>query len=58
MFDVKKATDEATVEIAKEKAETAKKRIKEKLVLIDKAKKVVSNLERELDDLYDELGQN
>lgn len=58
MFDVKKASEEAAAEIQKEKAEKAKGRIKEKLVLIDKAEKVVANLKRELEDLYGELGQN
>jgi len=58
MFDIKKAKEEAEKEIAQEKGEKAKKRIKEKMAALDTAKKVVQNIERELDDLYVELGQS
>jgi ppGpp synthetase/RelA/SpoT-type nucleotidyltranferase len=58
MFDVKQVAAEAQKEITEEKMKEAKRRVKEKLTLLDKAQKVVSNLERELEDLYGELGQN
>jgi F0F1-type ATP synthase epsilon subunit len=58
MFDIKKAKEEAEKELAIEKGEKAKKRIKEKLSQMDAAKKVVQNIERELEDLYVELGQS
>lgn len=58
MFDIKKAKAEAEKEIADEKAVEAKKRIKEKMKLRDQAKKVLANIEREIEDLYAELGQD
>jgi len=58
MFDIKKAKEEAEKELAQEKGEKAKKRIKEKLTQLDSAKKVIQNIERELEDLYVELGQS
>lgn len=58
MFDIKKAKAEAEKELATEKGEKAKKRIKEKLAQLDAAKRVVQNIDRELEDLYVELGQS
>jgi hypothetical protein len=58
MFDVKKVVEDAKKEVAEEAAKVAKSRVKDKLLLLEKAKKVVANLERELEDLYAELGQN
>lgn len=58
MFDVKQVITEAQKELNDEKAKQAKTRVKDKLVQLDKAKKIVSNLERELEDLYAELGQD
>lgn len=55
MFDLSKAKAEAQKEFAEERVESAKRKIKSKLLEIDKAKKVVRNLERELEDLYAEL---
>jgi DNA anti-recombination protein RmuC len=57
MFDIKKVQDEAAKEVAEERAKKAKESVKEKLRQIDKAKQIVSNLERELDDLYVQLSQ-
>ena len=57
IFDIKKVSDEAEKELVEEKLKDAKRRIKEKLILLDRAKKVVANLERELEDLYVELSQ-
>ncbi len=41
-----------------EKAKEAKERIKTKLKELDRAKKVVTNVEREIEDLEDELSQS
>jgi len=49
---------EAVKEFNEEKAKEAKGRIKTKLKELDKAKKVVTNIERELEDLEDELSQD
>lgn len=57
MFDVKKAQEEAQKEVAEERTKRAKELIKEKLRAIDKAKHVVANLERELEDLYADIGR-
>lgn len=58
MIDIKKAQEEAARELADEKAKDAKEKIKSKLREIGKAKKIVANLERELEDLYIEIGQS
>ena len=55
MFDMKKIKDEAEKELQKERAEKAKKKIKNKLQEIESAKLIVRNLERELEDLYVEI---
>lgn len=51
MIDVKKVLTEARAEIAKEKAEKAKKQLVDKLRQLDTAKTVVGNIEREIADL-------
>lgn len=58
MFDIKKAKEEAEKEFAEEKAKIAKEKIKAKLKQLDTAKKVVANLQRELDDLYVDISQD
>jgi len=55
MFDIKQAKEEANKEFAEDRVKEAKGRIKSKLKEIDKSKKIVRNLERELEDLYSEL---
>ncbi|MHA2040210.1 MAG: hypothetical protein ACW98X_27755 [Promethearchaeota archaeon] len=51
----KRAREEAEKEFQEEKFKGAKSKIKEKLKQLDKAKKIVSNIERELEDLYVEI---
>jgi TRAP-type C4-dicarboxylate transport system substrate-binding protein len=51
MFDVKKAMDEARKEVAEENFNKAKEQYKEKLRQLEKAKLVVTNIEREIADL-------
>lgn len=51
MFDIKSVTSEARAEIAKEKAEKAKKALIAKLRQLDSAESVVANIEREIQDL-------
>lgn len=58
MFDIKKVIEEAKKEVGEEKAAKAKEKVKEKLQSLDRAQKIVANLERELEDLYLELGNN
>lgn len=55
MFDIKKIQDQAKKEYADEKATKAKQRIKGKLIEIDQAKQVLKNLEREYQDLLEEI---
>jgi hypothetical protein len=57
LIDIKKVQDDAQAEYAQERMKDAKEKVKEKLKLIEKAKLVVRNLERELEDLYATLGQ-
>jgi hypothetical protein len=57
MFDVKKVQEEAAKELADEAATKAKGRIKDKLRQIEQAKRVLANLNRELEDLYGEISQ-
>lgn len=52
-----KLKSEATREIQEEFEEVAKERIKKKLKDLKLAKKVVANIERELEDLYVELSE-
>ncbi len=58
MFDIKKVQEEAEKEIMEEKLTVAKKRIKSKLNERESAKRILANIEREIDDLYAELGQS
>lgn len=51
MFDIKQVMAEANKEIADEKSKKAKGMIVAKLRALDAAKQVVSNIERELDDI-------
>lgn len=57
MFDIKKVAEDAQKEINDEKADKAKALIKDKMRAIAKAEQVVSNLKRELDDLYADIGR-
>lgn len=57
MFDVKKAQDEAKEELAKERTDAAKKKIKSKLKDIESARAVVRNLEREYEVLLEDIGE-
>lgn len=51
MFDIKKVEDEAKAEIAKEQAEKAKTALVKKLRDLENAKRIVANIQREIDDL-------
>ena len=57
-LDMERAKKEAAEELQKERMEDAKCRYKSKLREIDRAKKIVKNLERELEDLDDEIEQD
>lgn len=52
---VKTLHEQAEKEVAEEKAKAAKEKIKVKLKDLDKAKLVVRNIERELEDLMIEI---
>lgn len=56
MIDVKAIQKEARDELAAEKAVRAKTLIKEKLIQVEKARKVVKNLEDELHELEVDIG--
>lgn len=56
MLDIKKVTEEAQKELMDEKMKDAKTKVKSKLKELDAARKVVSNVEVELEDLYVTLG--
>lgn len=58
MIDIKKVKEEAEKEFKEEKFKSAKAKVKSKLEELHKAKLVVANIQRELGDLYDEIGQN
>ena len=58
MFDVKKVQDEAKEELAKERGEAAKKKIKTKLKDIEAARLIVRNLEREYEVLLEDIGES
>jgi hypothetical protein len=58
MVDVNKAKQEALKEVNEEREKEAKIKIKSKLLELEKARKIVKNIERELEDLYDELSQD
>ena len=57
MFDVKKAQEDAEAELAEERAEKAKTRIKSKLREIAAARKVLGNLNREYEILLEDIGE-
>lgn len=57
-IDYAKVKAEALTEVEQEKLVEAKKRYKAKLQELDKANKVVKNIEREIEDLEDELSQD
>lgn len=57
MFDIKKIKDEAVKEVTEERATKAKEQLKNKILQLQAAKQVVSNIERELEDLELELKQ-
>lgn len=57
MFDIKQLQEDCQKELAAEKAELAKKRIKNKLKELDTAETVVANIKRELNDLYESISQ-
>ena len=57
MFDVKAVQDEARKELMEERATAAKKKIKDKLRQLEDAKKVVRNIERELEEINIEIGE-
>lgn len=53
--DAKSLREQAEEEVAQEKAKAAKEKIKIKLKELDKAKLIVRNIERELEDLMVEV---
>ena len=57
-LDYAKVKAEALTEVEQEKLTEAKRRYKTKLQELDKARKVVKNIEREIEDLEDELSQD
>lgn len=58
MVDITKAKQQAIQEVGEEKEKEAKIKIKGKLIELEKARKIIKNIERELEDLYDELSQD
>lgn len=58
MIDIKQVKEEAEKEFRDEQMKKAKEKIKAKLKEKDNAKRVLANIERELDDLYIEIGQD
>lgn len=56
MIDIKKVEEEAKAEVAKEKSEEAKRKVKAKLKAIEDSEKITRNLRRELEDIYAEIG--
>jgi len=56
MLDIKEVIDSAQAEVKKEELEKAKIAIKAKLRSLENAKKVVANIQRELEDLYASIG--
>ena len=55
LLDIKKIKEQARLEVSREAEEKAKDLIKIKIKEIETAKKIVRNLERELEDLYSEI---
>jgi hypothetical protein len=58
MFDIKAIQKDAEEELYAERAERAKSRIKAKLIEIERAKKIVANLEAEYALLLKDLGSD
>jgi hypothetical protein len=58
MMDINKVKAEAEAEVREEQMKRAKERIKCKLRELESAKKIVGNIQRELDDLYVEIGNS
>lgn len=58
LIDIKKVKEQAQLEVVKEHEEAAKIKIKTKLKELETAKKIVRNLERELEDLYAEITES
>ena len=58
MIDITQVKVEAEKELREERMKDAKSRIKLQLTKIHAAKKIVANLERELEDLYVVVGQD
>lgn len=56
-MDVKKAKEQAVQELNEEREKEAKERLKSKLKELNKAQMAVKNIEREIEDLEDELFQ-
>lgn len=55
MTDISKAKEQALNEVKEEKFDAATAKYKQKLRQLANAKKVVENIEREIEDLDDEL---
>lgn len=55
LMEVKDLREQAEKEVAEEKAKAAKEKIKSKIKELDKAKLIVRNIERELEDLMIEV---
>lgn len=56
MFDVKKIREEAEKEVREERTEEVKEKLKGKLRDLDKARRVVRTLEREVELYMTEIG--
>jgi hypothetical protein len=56
-MDAKTIKEQAKQEFEEERSKEAKEKIKKKLRELAAAKKVVTNIEREIEDLEDELSQ-
>lgn len=58
MFDINEVLKDAQEELAAERAKRAKERIKAKLIEIERAKKIVANLEAEYALLLKDIGSD
>lgn len=58
MIDIKAVKTEAEKEFREEKFKEAKIKVKAKLQELHRAELIVKNLKAELQDIYDEIGQN
>lgn len=57
LLDIKKIKEEALKEVNKDAEEKAKSLIKNKLREVEQARKILRNLERELEDLYVDIAE-